>query len=71
MNNNAKILAALAIGAAAGVIAGVLLAPDKGSETRRKLSEEGQKLAESLKRKCCKVTDDLKKEARDAENEFA
>ena len=31
-------------GVALGVLAGILLAPDKGSETRRKLSEKGNNL---------------------------
>jgi len=31
-------------GLALGVLAGVLLAPDKGSETRKKLSEKGNDL---------------------------
>jgi len=51
MNNTAKIIAALAVGAAAGAVIGVLFAPEKGSETRRKVSEEGKKLAQSLKEK--------------------
>lgn len=73
MNNTSKILAAFAIGAAAGAIAGILLAPDKGSETRRKLSEEGQKLAESLKKKCYEAGkfDDIKIEMEEAGNGLA
>ncbi|MBP7554708.1 MAG: YtxH domain-containing protein [Chitinophagaceae bacterium] len=39
MNDTGKIILAFAAGALAGAIAGVLLAPDKGSETRRKMSE--------------------------------
>ena len=35
----------------AGAIAGVLFAPDKGSETRRKFSEKGRKMADDLKEK--------------------
>lgn len=34
----------LLAGFALGVLAGVLLAPDKGSETRRKISEKGKDL---------------------------
>lgn len=73
MNNTSKILAAFAIGAAAGAIAGILLAPDKGSETRRKFSEEGQKLAESLKKKCYETGkfDDIKIEMEEAGNGLA
>src|SRR3954469_2809534 len=51
MSNTAKILAALAAGAVAGAAIGILFAPDKGSETRKKVSEEGKKLAQSLKEK--------------------
>lgn len=39
MNDTGKIILAFAAGALAGAIAGILLAPDKGSETRRKMSE--------------------------------
>ena len=42
MDNNGKIALAFAAGVIAGAIAGVLFAPDKGSETRRKFSEKGR-----------------------------
>lgn len=51
MNDTTRIIAAFAAGALVGAIAGVLLAPDKGSETRRKLTEQGKKMADSLKDK--------------------
>lgn len=51
MNTTGKILAAMAVGAAVGAIAGILLAPDKGSETRRKMKEQGRKVADNLKEK--------------------
>lgn len=47
----AKIITGLMIGAAAGAILGVLFAPDRGSETRRKISEKGNDLADALKNK--------------------
>ena len=39
MNNSAKILFGFIAGAAIGGALGLLLAPDKGSETRRKIAE--------------------------------
>lgn len=51
MNNTSKLLAAFAIGAAAGAVAGILLAPGKGSDTRRRISEEGKKLAGDIKKR--------------------
>lgn len=38
-------------GLAAGAILGVLFAPEKGSEIRKKISERGNDLAESMKKK--------------------
>jgi len=55
MTNNAKIIAVLAAGVAAGAVLGILVAPDKGSETRKKVSEEGKRLAQTLKEKFNRV----------------
>ena len=51
MNNTTKIIIAAAAGAVAGAIAGILLAPGKGSETRKKMTSEGKKFAENVKEK--------------------
>ena len=51
MNNNTKIIVALVAGAAIGAALGVLFAPDKGSETRKKIAEEGKKFADEVKEK--------------------
>ena len=48
MKNEEKVLIGLIVGAALGAALGILFAPDKGSETRRKLNEEGKKMAEEF-----------------------
>ena len=55
MNNTAKLLATLAAGVAVGAAIGVLFAPEKGSETRKKVSDEGKKLAQTLRDKFNRV----------------
>jgi len=50
MSNSKAVLGFLA-GAAVGSILGILFAPDKGTETRRKLSETGSDVTDSLKSK--------------------
>jgi gas vesicle protein len=78
MNNNAKILAALGAGLAAGALLGVLFAPDKGTETRKKINDQGKKIAEAVKDKVRwskEKVDGLKEEMKDrikeAEDVFA
>ncbi|UEG48857.1 YtxH domain-containing protein [Ferruginibacter lapsinanis] len=46
-----KILIALGAGMAVGGLLGVLFAPDKGSETRRKISDARKKAADTIKEK--------------------
>ena len=66
MNNTGKILTAIAGGAAAGAIIGFLFSPDKGSETRRKIKEQGSKAVDDVrdnfrkgKRKFNELKDDI------------
>jgi gas vesicle protein len=46
-----QILLSLGIGLAVGGILGVLFAPDKGSETRKKIRESGNNLKKGIKDK--------------------
>ena len=51
MNNTSKILTAFLAVAAVGAIVGVLFASDKGSEIRRKINEQGKKIADDVQGK--------------------
>jgi gas vesicle protein len=51
MKNSNKIFTAIAAGAVAGLITGILFAPDKGTETRKKIKKQKQKLADEVKDK--------------------
>ena len=78
MNTSGKILAAVAAGIAAGAVLGILFAPDKGSETRRKINEKGKKFADDVKDKFQKGKDkfndmkeDIKQSVKEKVEEFA
>ena len=47
--SSSKILLGFLAGATAGAALGILFAPDKGTETRRKISEKSQDMANSMK----------------------
>jgi len=55
--SSGKVLASVLAGAAAGAILGILFAPDKGTETRRKIAERGTDLADSVKGKVNEYAD--------------
>lgn len=69
MNNTTKILAALAVGAVAGAVLGILFAPEKGSDTRKKINEQGKKLGQDLKNKFNEVKEKLACKEETARNE--
>ena len=51
MNTVGKIATAAAAGVVAGAVAGILLAPDKGENTRKKIMDSGKKLTDTVKGK--------------------
>ena len=58
--STSKILLGFFAGAAIGAAIGILFAPDKGTETRRKISEQGNDLADNLKGKFSDLVDGVK-----------
>jgi gas vesicle protein len=61
-NNNGKLMGAILIGAAIGGALGILFAPDKGSETRKKISSKGNDLTDAVKDKFNHIADKFRKE---------
>ncbi len=81
MKDNSKTLIALLAGVAAGAALGLLFAPEKGTETRDKLSDSLKNLGDSIKEKAAeeidnltgfkdKVVDKIKSKIRTTEEEF-
>lgn len=73
-NNTGKIIGAFVIGAAVGAALGILFAPDKGSETRKKLAGKAGDMTDALKEKFDALMEDAKAEyeiAKEKAMEFA
>lgn len=68
-SNNGKLIAALLTGAAIGGALGILFAPDKGSETRKKISSKGNDLTDAVKEKFGAIVDKFKKEVEDVKEQ--
>jgi gas vesicle protein len=51
MNNSNKILTSLGAGVLVGAVLGILFAPDKGTETRKKISGQGKKIVDDVQNK--------------------
>jgi len=62
-NNTGKLIGGILLGAAIGAALGVLFAPDKGSQTRKKILAKGEDLTDGMKEKLNDFLKDIKKES--------
>jgi gas vesicle protein len=58
-NNSGKLMLGVLAGAAAGVLLGVLLAPDKGSDTRNRIAQLGDDYAGDITDKIRELRDSI------------
>jgi len=71
MNSGVKIMGGILIGALAGTIAGVLMAPSNGKRTRKMLMSRSKKFNKELNRAVHASLEDLKKNYNKKIEEYA
>lgn len=59
--SSGKLLLGVVVGAAAGALLGILFAPEKGAETRKKIAEKGEDVVDEIKGKFNELLDDISK----------
>jgi gas vesicle protein len=57
--SSGKVILGVLVGMAAGAVLGILFAPDKGTETRRKIAEAGEDYVDVVKEKFNQVVDSM------------
>ena len=71
MSKSSKVLLALLGGLAAGAALGMLFAPEKGSETRKKMADAANDLSDKVKSKAKKMAEDFKKQPADPDDIYS
>jgi gas vesicle protein len=66
-----KVLFGLLAGAATGALLGVLFAPEKGTDTRKKISKKGGDYAETLKKYLSEFIDTISEKYEQAEGQVS
>ncbi|WP_299702830.1 YtxH domain-containing protein [uncultured Pontibacter sp.] len=69
-DNSGKVMLALLAGASAGVIAGLLMAPDTGEQTRTGIKKWANKLSKDLEKNLQTGLDEIKNMSNDAMNKM-
>ncbi len=67
--SSSKIITGLLIGAAAGAVLGILFAPEKGADTRKKIGKKSADLTDTLKSKFNDLIDSISEQIENAKNE--
>ncbi len=70
MEDSGKMISAVLFGAAIGALAGVLLAPDKGSSTRKKIVEGTKDWTSNLKDTAIRLKEKVQSFGESAEDEL-
>jgi len=68
-SDSGKVFLGVLMGMAAGALLGVLFAPDKGSETRKKMAQKGEEFADGIKDKFNNLIDELNQKIDTAKKE--
>ena len=68
--NSGKVLLGMLAGVAAGALLGILLAPDKGVNTRKKIAKKGEDYADAIKDKFDGFLDDITAKAEEVKGGF-